>query len=293
MRKVFINDQDERFFREYGYVLKDLIPLDTIEYIKKEFTLLKPNDGFAPEQGVHNASSYHCTFLDTNSDYKRKVRQLFSEYLMPHIEKVLNDYRMLNGSFYVKPLGKGRLEIHENWCHLQDLSLTSVTAWIPLTPVTRKNGTLEIISGSHKLVPSISTFGGTHYFHDFEQELEDEFFEPVDMMPGQCIIFDDTLLHYSRDNSATEPRAAIQIEIIPREVQPVLYHVDERNHPGELEMLQVNADFFLSESKVSFADLKRKLKSVGMAKNVNRKITIEEFRNLLTAKRKAAKTVTG
>ena len=58
-------------------------------------------------------------------------------------------------------------------------------------------------------------------------------------------------------------------------------------------MLEVDGDFFLNESNVSFTDLKSKLKSVGMAKNVNRKITLEEFRNLLAAKRKAAKAITG
>lgn len=288
MENVFKDEQDEKFFQQHGYVLKNMIPLEVIEKIKEEFDTLKPDDGFNPQQGAHNNSSYHCTFLDTNIDYKKRVRRLIQDNLMPYVNQVLNNYRMLNGSFYVKPSGKGKLEIHENWCHLQDLSLTSVTAWIPLIPVTRQNGTLEIISRSHKLVPSIATFGGVHYFQDFEQELENDFFEPVDMIPGQCIIFDDTLLHYSRDNMVVDPRIAIQIEIIPASVKPVLYYVDKQKHPGELEMLEVDEDFFLNENKVSFADLKGKLKSVGMAKDVNRKITVDEFRALLKAKREAS-----
>lgn len=291
MRSVFKDAGDEIFFRKHGYVLKNLIPQETIDRIKAEFAGLKPDDEFNPTRGAHNYATYHCTFLDTNIDYKRKVRGIIADNLMPHISNVLNNYRMLNGSFYVKPSGKGKLEIHENWCHLQDISMTSVTAWIPLMPVTRANGTLEIIEGSHKLVPSIATFGGVHYFKDFEQQLEDDFFEPVDMVPGQCIIFDDTLLHYSRDNSVIDPRVAIQIEIIPAEVNPVLYYVDKQKHPGELEMLEVDSEFFLNENKVSFAELKSKLKSVGMAKDINRKITLDEFKTLLHHKREAAKSL--
>lgn len=288
MIPVFRSPEHEKFFRKNGYVLIDLIPQETIEKIKAAFAELKPDDNFSPTPGVYTSQTYHCTFLDTNIEYKKQVNRLFTECLMPFVNTVLNDFKMLNGSFYVKPVGKGHLEIHENWCHLLDLSETTVTAWFPIIDVNKTNGTIHIIPGSHKLVPSIATLNGVTYFHDFEEELVRDYFEPVEMKPGECIIFDDTLLHYSPDNFSQEVRPAIQIELLPARLQPIMYQVNEQKHPGELEVFEVAPDFFLYENKTSLTALGNVLKYVGRVKDVNKKITLQQFDALLNARRQQA-----
>jgi ectoine hydroxylase-related dioxygenase (phytanoyl-CoA dioxygenase family) len=288
MTPVFRDPQQEKFFRKNGYVLLDLVPQETIARIKEAFAAFKPDDNFAPTPGVYTSSTYHCTFLDTNVDYKRQVNQLFAENLMPLLDTVLNDYRMLNGSFYVKPCGKGRLEIHENWCHVLDLTETTVTAWFPIIETNKHNGTIEIIPGTNKLVPSISAMGATTYFHEFENELVEKYFEPVPMKPGQCIIFDDSLLHYSPDNMSDTPRPAIQIELLPARLQPIIYEVDDQKHPGKLDVYEVGSDFFLYENKTSLGRLNDKLKYVTTVDDVNHKISLEEFACLLKERREAA-----
>ncbi len=291
MIPVFKNAGHEEFFRKHGYVLLELVPLATIEKIKTALAGFRPDDNFSPTPGIYTSQTYHCTFLDTNVEYKKQVNQLFAENLMPLLNNVLNDFKMLNGSFYVKPVGKGRLEIHENWCHLLDLSETTVTAWFPVIDVNKQNGTIEIIPGSHKLVPSIATMGGTTYFADFEDALVEKYFEPVPMHPGQCLIFDDTLLHYSPNNMSDSVRPAIQIELLPARLQPIIYHVDEQNHPGQLEVFEVGSDFFLTENKTSLGQLSNKLKSVCMVPDVNKKISLQQFDALLQARRKQAAAV--
>lgn len=284
---VFRNAEHEAFFRKHGYVLVDIVPAATIEKIKSALAAFKPDDNFTPTPGIYTSQTYHCTFLDTNLAYKTQVRDLLAQNLMPLLDNVLNDFSMLNGSFYVKPAGKGRLEIHENWCHLLDLNETTVTAWFPVIDVDKQNGTIEIIPGSHKLVPSIATMGGLTYFADFEDTLVEKYFEPVPMRPGQCLIFDDTLLHYSPHNLSQAPRPAIQIELLPARLQPVIYHVNQQQHPGQLEVFEVHSDFFLTENKTSLGNLSQKLKSVGMVPDVNKKITLQQFEELLSARRAA------
>lgn len=274
MRKIFKDDAQQDHFIEKGYVTMPLLSGQEIAFIRKELEAMRPNDGFAPQD---RGSDYHCTFLDTNEDYKRKANQLIAKVFNPYIQEILNNFRILSGNFYVKPPGKGRFEIHQNWMHVDDIKHTTLTIWCPLLDVDRINGTLEIVEGSHKIVPDIATVNVDYYFKDFEDALVEKYLQPVRLKAGECIIFDDSLIHYSGQNNSDQSRYAIQIEVIPSEMQPVIYHFDKEQPEKGFEMLEVDFEYFIKGNVYTMRDRPGMLKSRGFVPNRNRILTEPEF----------------
>lgn len=278
MRTIFNNAVQQALFIEKGYVTMPLLSEQEVDFVWKELEALRPNDGFAPKD---RRSDYHCTFLDTNEDYKRKANQLIANVFNPHLQKILNNFRILSGNFYVKPPGKGRFEIHQNWMHVDDTKHTTLTVWCPLLDVDRKNGTLEIVEGSHKIVPDIATVNVDYYFKDFEDALLEKYLQPIRLKAGECIIFDDSLIHYSGQNNSDQPRYAIQIETIPAEMQPVIYHFDQEHPEKGFEVFEVDFEFFIKGNVFTMRDRPGMLKSRGFVPNRNRLLTETEFSDKL------------
>ena len=224
MRNIFFNTQQQKEFEQKGYVKVSLLSKEEVSYLKNELTSLRPDDNFDPsENSTTNHSTYHCTFLDTNKAYKRKVQQLINQVFTPHINKFVDKYNILTSNFYVKPPGKGKFEIHQNWPTTADMHDTTLTFWCPLVDVTLENGAIQVVEGSHKIVPDIAAITAEPYFKNFEEALLQKYLKPIDMKAGECLIFDDGLIHYSGINQTENPRLAIQIETVPAECTPVLY----------------------------------------------------------------------
>ncbi len=280
MRPIFKDTNQQAFFAENGYVIVDLLNADELSDIRKSLTEMRPDDGFAPKG---RASDYHCTFLDTNLDYKEAVYDLICKYFQPLLDRYVHEFTILNGNFYVKPAGSGTFEIHQNWHHNPRPQDTTLTIWCPLLDVTRKNGTLEVVPGSHKIVPDIATVNVPYYFKNFEQALLDKYLEPIPLKAGQGLLFDDSLIHYSSQNEGAEPRTAIQIETHPVEMQPVYYHIDREQPEADFEVFEVSRSFFLNGNINNMTRRPEGLSSIGFQPNINKLLTEEEFLEKMAA----------
>ncbi len=280
MRPIFKDTNQQAFFEEKGYVAVDLLDDAQLTAIKKALDDMRPNDGFTPKG---RSSDYHCTFLDTNLEYKEAVYELIHKYFQPLLDKYVHDFTILNGNFYVKPAGSGTFEIHQNWHHNPRPQDTTLTIWCPLLDVTRENGTLEVVPGSHKIVPDVATVNVPYYFKNFEQALLDKYLEPIPLKAGQGLIFDDSLIHYSSQNETREPRTAIQIETHPVDMQPVYYHLDREDPGPDFEVFAVTRDFFLNGNIHNMTQRPEGLTSLGFQPNENALLSEEEFLEKMAA----------
>lgn len=274
MRKIFFNPEHQKEFMERGLIIVDMLSQEEVDQIIKELAEMRPHDNFAPKDRM---SDYHCTFLDTNEEYKRQANALIAKTFQPHIDKFVNAFRILNGNFYIKPPGSGTFEIHQNWTHNNEHKYTTLTVWCPLVDVSKVNGALEFVAGSHKIVPDIATVNVPYYFHNFEQALIDKYLEPVTLKAGQAVIFDDGLIHYSSQNNGEAPRYAIQIETIPVEMTPVFYHFDKDNPAKGFEVFEVDFEFFIKGNFFNMKDRPEHLKSLGFIKNENKLLSERQF----------------
>jgi hypothetical protein len=239
MRQIFKDDALQRAFLEPGYVKVPMLSPSEVAALHEALAHMRPDDAFAPQ----GPRTFHCSYLDENEDYRRSVHRLLHAVFAAHIGKYLQNYVALNCNFYVKPPGFGEFILHQNWPALP-LEDTSVTVWCPLLDTDVANGTLELVVGSHKIVPHVEGPSVPGFFDKIRREVIEKHLTPVPVRAGEAIIFDDSLVHWSARNTSREPRVAVQILCVPADAQPCFYFYDPA-HPERFERIKVDTEFFL------------------------------------------------
>jgi hypothetical protein len=242
---------------------------------------LRPDDHFAPRGRDRFQFRYHCSFLDTNVDYKRATYKLIQSVFETHVARYLNGYQILNCNFYVKPPGTGEFSVHQNWPAIADQNDTTVTIWCPLVDVIESNGALQLVSGSHKILPHVEGPNVPGYFRDFREALIGKYLKALPMSAGEALIFDDGIIHWSANNDSDAARIAIQILCTPADAQPVYFFFDQ-NCPERFELIAVDTEFFLSTDINGLTIRQPHWRSLGFVPNRNRYPAEEEFVELLS-----------
>ncbi len=275
MRRIFKDEALQGAFLEPGFVKVPMLSPAELATIRDALAQMRPDDAFAPKRGP----TFHCSYLDDNEDYRRSVYRVLHAVFQPHIAEVLADYRILNCNFYVKPPQTGEFVLHQNWPMLP-LDDTSVTVWCPLLDTDVANGTLEVVVGSHKIVPHVEGPNVPGFFDRIRQQVIDDHLTPIPVKAGEAVIFDDSLVHWSARNTSAEPRVAIQIMCVPADTQP-FFHFYDPAHPERFERIKVDAEFFLKTRPHQLCVRDPAWVSLGFVPNRNVFPDEAEFRDLL------------
>ncbi len=277
MRQIFNSADHQEQFIEKGYVQVPLISAEAARELVDKIMALEPDDQFNPSGDTQfNTATYHCTFLDSNKEYKKEANRLMSEAFQPVVDKYLNDFRIVTANFYVKPPGRGQFTIHQNWHIAPRIADTTLTIWCPLVDVSPENGTLKVVAGSHKIIPNIPTAKEAPFYSTFEDALQEKYLKPLTFKAGNGVIFDDHLIHGSDVNKSSENRIAIQIALVPKEIPPVHYHLDPEDSQ-RFEILQTADDFYIHNSIFTILQKPTHATHYGYLPNVNRSLSLEEF----------------
>jgi len=281
MNKIFQNQKLQDQFFKNGFV--EIGPLHKTDFNKfvNGFNKLRPDDKFDPEVNnvnPYNNSTYHCTFLDTNINYKKQVQALIKNCFHHYIEKYLIEYRILQASFYVKPPYKGTISIHQNWPLLMDGRQTSFTLWIPLISTDEKNGTICFVQGSHKIFNNIESPNVPPFFENYKKQLIKKYLKPYPVKAGNGLLFCDSILHYSKDNLSNKPRPAVQITLIPAQSDPVLFYINKVDPLSDVEIFKIDSDFFVINTLDAAINQPTQYEYLGKIKNPNEEVTFETFK---------------
>ncbi len=291
MQKILRDENCQNELSQKGYSTLPLLSDRELIYLLDELKNLKPDTNFAPNGGITGVT-YHSTTFDTDSEYKQKVSKLIREVFTRHVERIFVNYKIVVCNIFVKPSGMGKVEVHQHFPLTTDFQEKSFVIWCPLVDVDESNGTLQVIEGSHKIVPNIAAIGSEYFYSDYVDALTQKYSTPISLKAGECVIFDNNLLHWSENNQSSFPRYAIQVLCVPAKVQPVFYYLD-RNKPDQLEMLEMSDENFFIENAIVDLVINRpkKANSIGFVDNNFRTISEHEFENLLRNGEEIAPTI--
>lgn len=274
MRNLFPLTEHQQEFERKGYLVMPLLSVDEISFVLSELQLMRPDDNFNPNR-LPDKPSYHLTNSDQNIEYKLTAKKLIVHILAPHIKKIFDNYKLIDANFIIKLPGKGRFPAHHDWTFVADPeNYTSLTIWCPLVDTNQSNGTLQVVEGSHKIVPDISTSTVDFYCKNFQAAIVDKYSKYISLKAGECVIFDQSLLHCSNDNRTAQPRYVMQAIVLPAEIDPVFYYFDRQIPEKGFEIFQIEPNFFV------FQDFNKRpinSKSLGFIENKNKLITEREF----------------
>jgi hypothetical protein len=249
MRSVLKDSNLEAQFQRDGYVSVPFISANEVEELKHKFFETLPQSGgqiTADETGVEGSGliTYDFTFIDKNPNYKKLVFDIITNYFKPHVDRLLADYKPIIANYIHKRPEGGEVPLHQNWAFVDERKCTSVSIWVPLVDSTLENGTLQVVPGSHKRFGEYRGPMVNWELDNLKNVLIEKCLIPLETKAGDCVILDDSIVHYSAINKTHGLRLTIQLILIPSEEKSIHYHMDS-SLPGTIQVLEVDKDFYM------------------------------------------------
>jgi len=295
MRAVFKDKSIEKEFQSEGYVRLPFLGAEQVKQLQETyFTLVKESMGNnMPGEFLGNpdyAITYDFTFIDKNIDYKRKTFAEIDKIFKPIYDQILDNYTPIIGNFIRKKQDNGEVPLHQNWSFIDEKKATSVSIWVPLVDSNVENGTLQVTPKSHK---RFGQFRGPMVPWELEgikNDIIKSHLVPLDTKAGDCVILDDSIVHYSAPNTTQGLRLTIQLILHPSEMQSIHYHLNPNKSNSKIEVLAVDHDFYMNfnpwklpENETSINELGHAFKPLSEPEFVARlgKKRFDEKRSLL------------
>jgi ectoine hydroxylase-related dioxygenase (phytanoyl-CoA dioxygenase family) len=241
VKRIFQDKQLSNQFSKKGFVILDL--LDNNEFLQLE-SLYKNLFNRYQKVKSNTKSDYDLSFFKQSGEVKKQIFDEMWAFFEQKIKHYLPDYEPLIINMFNKQPGTGEVPIHQNWTFVDEDFYTSVSVWIPLCDVSRKNGTLEVIPGTHL---NISKFRGPSIpwaFKGMEKLLKEKYMQPLVLKKGQVSVLDDAIIHYSADNYSDTERPTVQLILKPKNALSLHYYTNNIQS-GILNKYLVDASFFM------------------------------------------------
>lgn len=194
MEQILHSKKLNEQYHNIGYVKFPLFDKDEIMEIKSFYNKIKKD---------HNIEDrcFHTTMNTSNRNLIDKVNDFLLPYFTRHLPKHLKNYNLTIAGFLIKDPGKqSAVTIHQDLTYVDESRFTSFNLWVSLTDTHLLNGSMQFIPGSHKFYPSLRTSPDIEsYFHSFKDKAA-EYLVDVPSKAGECVMFNQALIHASRKN---------------------------------------------------------------------------------------------
>lgn len=274
VRSWFSVAAHQQQYENEGYIIVDFFTPEELQAISDFYDRTRRSAGL---------SGFHSTLHNTDADYRTNVRERVSQLALPHLHRLMNNFRIITCSFVVKePDANSAVVIHQDWSLTDEHHFPALNIWLPVTPITAENGPLHILPGSHKLP---FTYRGTGLpdpcasIHDIPLNR----FLPVYLKPGQAIIYDVRMIHASPPNRSDRPRVACAIGALPDEAE--MLHFRYRPEEGQVYTYGVDEKLFIDYAPTDafFASQQMKGKTAIPADQL-RPFTVQQITPLLRSR---------
>jgi hypothetical protein len=279
MRQLFSNTELDTQFKKEGYVKISLLDTDGIADLKRIVSEIT----FSFENNVNRERcNYNTTLFEANADKRIELFNKVVERMRSELEKVFIDFDVAMVNYWSKVKNEGPVEMHQNWSHVDETRYCSMSIWIPLQATNRQNGTMEVVPRSQGKYDTIRGINIFNPLVDISQQILENDILSVDLLPGDAVIFDDSLVHYTGPNKTEEPREAIQLVVKPKEAQALFYFRWLEKQEDNIEIFDASVPFF-SQLQVKSALTGRPDfgKSLGFTTYHNNPISYDDFKQAL------------
>ncbi|MCC7454239.1 MAG: phytanoyl-CoA dioxygenase family protein [Crocinitomix sp.] len=260
LESILIDTRANKELAENGYTIFPMLSPADIENLTNYYS------EFQQEDPKHFYASTHSP----DFAFRKKTSDFIKEIVEPHVKNILFNYKLLGGSYVVKPAnGKGILQAHQDWNLVDEEKNRSYNLWIPLVDVNIENGAVFVLSGSHTKNKSYRGPGIPSPFKNIEQKLW-KYLTPLPMKAGEALLYDHALLHGSPSNQTANARLGVVIGIVKEGVDLQIFGNDK----GIIKTYRCDENFFLSKNTLTdFVELPVK----STISESQKEITLGEF----------------
>jgi ectoine hydroxylase-related dioxygenase (phytanoyl-CoA dioxygenase family) len=235
-------------FEANGYVKMPLLNDAEVSDLKNFYLSLKHE---------HVGSyGFHVSLDSSDPNYIKAVFSKLFSALKPKLNPILQNYKAFTASYVIKETGlQNIVPPHQDWSFVDETRFCSATVWIPLMDVTKANGALSVIKGSHRLFdtprnspsPQSKSLLSEHLFTLFP------YVQVIDMKAGEALVFDNRLIHASPPNTSDQTRIGVGIGITQSDAQLLHYYEVPNSH--SINVYKVEESFFETYNNAKLAEL--------------------------------------
>ncbi len=165
------------------------------------------------------------TFFCPDIPYKGKVHAEIEKVFRPSIDAAFDRQHVISFCFLNKWPGEtSSFGLHQDISVVDERQHRSVELWCPLVDVDEENGQLWVVPGSHTWR---ETNRGIHRipppYWPVKQRIVERHGIPVHARPGQAVVFNHALYHFSYANRSDRRRLVAACDLRPVEAEHVHY----------------------------------------------------------------------
>ncbi len=197
----------QKRFELDGYVVTDLLEDGQVADLRQLYL-----QNIAAHRQVNDKMRSTCDTgdLELILEVDKKLREI----ILPSVDKVLNSYDHLLGSFLVKEPGEGsETGFHQDPTLVDDQRYVSGNVWVALQDTDSRNGNLRVIKGSHRMIDTLIVTPDCPVSYSSFRERLLEFSTEVPVKAGQAVFLNHKLIHGASANHSREERIAAIIAI--------------------------------------------------------------------------------
>lgn len=234
VRDLFRDSLVQDHFGRYGWVKVDLLNQEEVSRL---------NDGFAM-LCHHFSEGFDTTAIMADPKIKSLAKELIRPIFIEKTKKIFVDCDIFAESFVSKGCAKDSLPFHQDWSFVEeDQGFATATIWSPLVDVSPSNGTIEVVSKTHRLPRRPRLVIGHDYPYAAFQSVLQQNAQPVSAKAGEAVIWDGALFHGSSPNLTNELRPVAAALVFPSEARTVLYYSGQ---DGLIDKCIANGDYMLN-----------------------------------------------
>jgi ectoine hydroxylase-related dioxygenase (phytanoyl-CoA dioxygenase family) len=191
MLRVFKDPALQQQMEEMGYVV---VPFYTGEEMDELLQV------FQSQHASNRVSGFFSSTFSMDTDYRKRANDAIVRICKRRMDELLIDYKVWCGSFLVKASDEqSHLSVHQDMTLVDESKFSGFNIWCPLIDLTKENGPLMVLPGSHRLVPTLrgSTIPG---IYEDTHELIYELMDTLILHAGTAVIFDQSIIHASPPN---------------------------------------------------------------------------------------------
>ncbi len=235
-KRIFNSDEHQALFDKQGFLVVPFITASEIKQLDKLFDDLHPQ---LSQSGFFSGS------YSSDIDYKKKASDEIVKVFDRAYNELFINYTPFGGAFLYKvPGSNSELAAHQDWTIVDETENVALNCWVPLCDVTKENGALSILPGSHFDNFNVIRAPTLPFFFSGNDDLVLKEMVPMEVKAGTAVILNQSVIHYSPPNNSNTIRKAITAGIKSKGAQMYFhYKVPDKD---ELEVFAMEDDFLIS-----------------------------------------------
>jgi ectoine hydroxylase-related dioxygenase (phytanoyl-CoA dioxygenase family) len=219
---------------ENGFCLLNGLPLQLLEQLRQLYLTRVKNPDSSGLHANHNRFSY---------EFNKSISDSIAQLLKPFLQQHFKNYEVFIAHFMVKASQTtSEMPLHQDWNIVDESQYNSYQVWIPLQMVSKHNGGLFVVPGSHR-------FFGNHRSGSLgltripSTPVTDALKKDITTPPGTVVVYNNGLFHASYPNQSSEERISVIINIVQRNAPTTYFHYQE--HKNEVAAYPFSSDDIL------------------------------------------------